>query len=481
MRSETQAYPDYAATTEYIEEYGMTDELLNKIIKRHRRNAKYNKQLHDKYNAFKEGVEIAKRVPRYDNDPHAINNKLNHDFFGDGVDFVTGYLTGVPIAYGYADTEESKQETGGERGIDQAIKAITDFATRTNLYDVDLGTVKNILICGYTGRLLYIDTDGNERALNLPGYEVIVLSKISLMEPQYAIRYYPYVDVNGLKRWKAEFYDNKTVTYYEGTYGALKATGVVKPHMFDLCPLLAIPGNDEALGYFEKVMSLIDDYDKTASDYSNDLETFASAHMVFENIPADDETLEKATHSPVIEIHSTGTQPGNVYYLTKQIDSAAVTAHLDRLERNIYRFTHTPNLSDENMGDSSGQALKHRLLGLETKCGIIQAKLETAIFYMWRVLATAWDKKKIHVEPVQCTCAFKRNFPLDLINDVQGFQALLAANYPLKEAIEIALPWVDDADYIVSRMLEDADGIPDLDDIEDEDEALLNGGTAEDA
>lgn len=462
MRAINQIYPDYTAEIAEIEKNGISDALLNQIIHKHRRNAAYNKRLHDRYCCYKEGVPIASRRPRYD-DGDVINNRLHNDFFSESIDFVVGYMCGVPIAYSYADTTEAEEETGGKQAVEAATKAITDFIVRSNLHDVDMETTKNLLISGYAGRLFYVDEDGNERAMVVPSYECIILSKVSVSEPQYGIRYYPYWDIHGVKRWKAEFYDAVYRYCYDGTWGALKQDGEPQPHMFALCPLVGIAANAQMLGHCEKVLALIDDYDKCMSDVSNDLEAFANAHMVFENVTLTEQQKKEAQHSAVINFPPSGTQPGKVSYLTKQMDISAVSNHLDRLEKNIYRFTHTPNLDDSNMGDSSGQALKHRLLGLETKCGMIQAKMESAIFYMWRVLASAWEKKKIRVEPLQCVCTFKRNFPLNIINDAGALQALLNTGFPLKEAIAAALPWVDDPDYIVQLMENERNSIPALD------------------
>mgnify|MGYP003297450277 CR=1 FL=1 len=63
--------------------------------------------------------------------------------------------------------------------------------------------------------------------------------------------------------------------------------------MFDYCPLQGIANNKELLGDAEKVMSLIDDYDKVLSDNSNEVEAFAHAYLIFEGLRIDDKTIEE--------------------------------------------------------------------------------------------------------------------------------------------------------------------------------------------
>lgn len=147
------------------------------------------------------------------------------------------------------------------------------------MYGVDMENTKLAAIYGYSGRLFYIDTDGNERVMPIHGYETIILSDTSISEPEYAIRYYKTTDINNAEIWIVEFYDNHDIYTYRGTLLSLTLVSV-KPHMFDYCPLQGIANNKECLGDAEKVLTLIDDYDKIVSDNSNELEAFVHAYMI---------------------------------------------------------------------------------------------------------------------------------------------------------------------------------------------------------
>lgn len=466
-RNLSELYPDFDEFITEIRQNGISVELLQKIITKHIPNSDYNRNLYQRYEGINESVPIFGRQPRYEEEK-PINNKIYNDFFGEIVDFKTGYFAGRPIAYGYSDGNEAKDETGGEKAVDEATKTITDFVTRNNMYGVDMETTKLASIYGYAGRLFYIDTDGNERVMPVHGYETIVLSNTDISEPEYAIRYYYTTDIYGARTYNVNFYDNKNIYSYTGTSLNDLQQNDVKPHLFDYCPLQGIANNKEKVGDAEKVLSLIDDYDKVLSDNSNEVEAFVHAYLIFEGMKIDDDTIQKGQKTGSFVFPTVGTQQGKAYFLTKNINDAFTEHHLQRLEDNIYRFSRTPNLTDETFGAASGVSLKFKLHGLETKCGMFQAQNMNAAQYMWKVLASSWAKKSIKVDPLYVTMEFKRNFPLDIQNEAQTVQALISAGIPKRVAYS-QLSFVDDPDYIMEMIEEEKQSMPSLlDDTADE-------------
>lgn len=475
-RTRDQKYPDYTAEIEAIEKDGITDDLLRRIIQKHHYNAECNKELIERYEALEGGVPIFDRIPRFNDGEEAINHKINNDFFSEIVDFKTGYFAGNPIAYSYSDTKESVDDTAdmgdseseAQAARDAASKAITDFVTRSNMFDIDMECTKFASICGYAGRLFYIDPDGEERVMVVPPNECIILSKTrDITQPIFGIRYYIVKDIHDNKIVKAEFYDNANIYYAEG--GSVSNLKIIRmeANLFDCCPLQGIPNNREMQGDAEKVLALIDAYDRAISDANNESDAFANAYMVFENININDEEMHKMQVSGAFQF-GTGQNGGRVYFLTKEINDGFIEHHLDRLEENIYRFSKTPNLSDESFGTASGISLKFKLTGLETKCGMFEAKMISAGTYMFTLLAKVWAKKQIKIDPLQCVMSFKRNFPLDLLSEAQAVQALTAAGLPKRVAFDIALSCVDDVDWVMEVIEKEKDNIPDLDDVNDD-------------
>lgn len=459
-RNRAQLYPDYTAELSELNKNGFTLDLLYKIIQKHKANSLYNRGLYDRYMTIDGAVPIMRRKPRFD-EAHPINNRIVNDFFSEIIDFKTGYFAGKPIAYGYNKGEEAEQSSGGAYGIDIATKIVTDFTTRNNMYGVDMEITKMASTYGYAGRLFYIDPDGNERVMPVHGYETIILSSTDITEPEYAVRYFYTLDVVGRKVWTVEFYDAENVTTYTGYLSQLEEVDS-KPHMFDYCPLQGIPNNKELLGDAEKVMSIIDDYDKVVSDNSNEVEAFVHAYMIFENMNMDEESIRKGQQNGSFDFKTVGTKEGKVYFLTKNINDTFTEHHLERLEDNIYRFSKTPNLGDDSFGSASGVSLKFKLHGLESKCGMYQSQMMDAAQYMWKVLCSAWVKRGNKIDPLQITMDFKRNFPLDTLTEAQTVQTLIAAGIP-KEVAYSQLSFVEDVDYIMELIESEQNDIPALD------------------
>lgn len=460
-RTKMELLPEFSAELEEIRKSGITKDILLKIITKHQANSAYNRKLYERYMILKESIPIFGRQPRYEDEENPINNKLNNDFFGEIVDFKTGYFAGKPIAYSYSKSLEAEEETGGENAVDIAAKTVTDFTTRNNMYGVDMEITKFASIYGYAGRFFYIDTDGNERVMPIHGYETIILSDTSISEPEFAVRYYETRDINGGTVWTVNFYDSKNIHIWQGS-SLFDLTEIeVKPHLFDYCPLQGILNNREALGDAEKVLALIDDYDKVLSDNSNEIEAFVHSYLIFEGLRIDDDTIKKGQKSGSFVFPAGGTQQGRAYFLTKEINDAFTEHHLMRLEDNIYRFSKTPNLNDESFGQATGVAMKFKLNGLEAKCGMYQAQMMNAAQYMWKLLSSAWSKKGITVDPLQITMDFKRNFPQDLVNEAQVVQALISAGLPKAVAYSL-LSFVDDVDYIMQLIEAEKDEVASL-------------------
>ena len=263
----------------------------------------------------------------------------------------------------------------------------------------------------------------------------------------------------------------------------------VKPHLFDYCPLQGVANNRECIGDAEKVLSLIDDYDKVVSDNSNEVEAFVHA-LLLVNLNTDDETITKAQKSGSLIIPPVGmNQSGDpVKWLTKNINDAFTEHHLQRLEDNIYRFSKTPNLNDQTFGTASGISLKFKLHGLETKCSAFEASVMNSAQHMWKVLCSSWNKKGTNADPLQFTMEFHRNFPLDKLSEAQTAQAFIAAGLP-KEWVYSQISGVDDVDYIKelikSEQEDTMEMYPNLqkanetDDNKDEKKGVMNNGLQE--
>lgn len=452
-----ECYPDFSAELEAIRENGITPGLLSQIIRKHRGNSCYNHKLLMRYKVCYEGVPIFGRTPRFDHNDSLLNNQLNNDFFSEIIDIKTGYFAGKPIAYSYSTTKESEIVTGSEDKVDAVSKTLTDFVVHTNMYDVDMQCVKYAAICGYGARLFYIDKSGKENVMSvLPDQAAILFENNDISNPEYGVRYYKTKDLNNRTVCKAEFYDESFIYIFSGgSFNSMIQQGEPIPHMFDRCPLQGIPNNDDMIGDAEKVLSLIDAYDRYMSDSSNEIENFANAYMVFENINITPEEIAESQKSGSIQFFS-GSGGGKVYYLTKDFNGEWQEKYAKRLETNIRYESGTPNMADETYSTASGVSLKYKLIPLETKCGMLQAKMQAAGMYMFELLTGSWKRRlNLNAVPEQCVMEFKRNFPLDALSEAQAAQAMIASGLPKQLVYGNAYSFVDDVSYVMQLIAEE--------------------------
>lgn len=432
----------------------VTSQIIKDLISDHAPRAAKMKALYKRYKADQDGVPIFQRSFE---DPNKINNKLNNDFFSDIVDTKVGYFAGEPIAYNLDKTSYSGENGELNETDYRAHSSIIDrFRTVNNIDDLDAETAKMAAICGTAARLCYIDSEGMERICNIPPWEAIFIGDRSTGEVQYALRYYP-ITINGESTTRVEWYDRKMVYFYvqQGDEFIPDDTEQPKEHIFDFVPLIEFPNNEERLGDAEKVLSLIDGYDRTLSDVNSEIEQFRLSYMVFYGVEITPEVIEAAKRTGAFGLPN---YDGNerAEFLTKQMNDTIIENHLNRLEENIMRFSKSVNFSDENFaGQASGVALKFKMLGLESKCIVAERKMTAALRQMFKVICSAWAKKGITIDYTNIWFQFKRNFPLDILSEAQS-TAMLRGHVSEQTRLSL-LSFVDDPEYELELMRKEAE------------------------
>lgn len=437
----------------------VTSQIIKDLIEEHKPVREKVLALYKRYKA--DEVPIFNR--KFD-DPNKINNKLNNSFDSEIVDTKVGYFIGHPISY-QLDKEQEAYE--------KAKETLTDFNLRNNIDDLDSETVKMATICGYSARLLYIDRDGKECVMNLHPWEVILVYDRSINEPQYALRYYDITIKEGREektRTRVEWYDDQFVTFYiqddTGEY-VLDSTEPKNPlpHQFDLIPVIVFPNNEEMQGDAEKVLNLIDAYDRAMSDENSELEQFRLAYMAFYGVEVTEEILAKARQTGAFGLPDAEGEGAKVEFITKQLNDTVIENHLNRLDANIMRFGKNVNMTDESFaGNLSGVAIRYKLTPLENKCITMERKMTAALRQQFRVLATAWAKKGIPFDYTNIYFDFKRNLPVNVTDEAESTSRLKGL---VSERTRLSLlSFVDDVDWELEEMKKDMEGRVDLDTFE---------------
>ncbi|WEY89762.1 phage portal protein [Bacillus subtilis] len=436
-----------------IQQNGINGNIIKLMIEEHRPTRDKMIKLYARYKADPSGVPILTRklidyegigneaVKRIDD---KVNNKLNNSFDSEIIDTKTGYMFGHPITY---ETE------------DEALKKmVSTFNTRNNIEDSDSELGKTASICGYGARLLYVDEEGNERLRNVDPWEAIILASDDITEPTFGLRYYQVFEWSGetkVTSYRADFYDATYIYSFKSADKELYQLIERKPHMFDGCPLFGVPNNKELKGDTEKVISLIDAYDRTLSDASNEIEQFRLAYLIVKGASLDEEDMENLKKSGVFEVFD---ENGDVKFLTKEINDTMIENHLNRLEENILRFAKTVNFSDGSFGGTiTGVAMRYKLMALEHKAITMERKMTAAFRYQYKILCSAWDKKILADKNgyLKLWFQFKRNLPVNILEEAQASAQLKGQ---VSEETRLALlSFVDDVRFELERMAAERD------------------------
>ncbi|PEG02261.1 phage portal protein [Bacillus cereus] len=389
-----------------------TPKLLKKIIDEFEPLKKRMINRYERYKASEMGVPIFTREFKGDGNKDKVNNKLNNDFFSEIIDTKIGYMFGLPISYSLDHEDE------------EVLKRIQDFLKGNHTEDADAETGKFASICGYGARLLYHDKDGEEKVMNIKPYEAIFLTNTSIAEPKYAIRCYPVKVIDGddfKDGYKLEFYNGTQIIEYTGEdLDKLKETNRIT-NLYKGVPLIGFPNNEELQGDVDKAIALIEGYDRALSDVNSEIEQFRLAYMIFKGVDIDDDTIEKLKQTGALDVG----ENGEASFLTKDLNDNILEHHLDRLEKNICRFTKHVNLSDESFGGNlTGVAIRYKLLALETKSGTLEMKFTKSLRQQFKLLFDAWNLRsnKAELDYLCMTFQFTRNLPANLSDeaDVQS-------------------------------------------------------------
>lgn len=292
-------------------------------------------------------------LTREDKKDTAPDNRLVNAFPKYITDMHVGYFVGQPILYSANDLKSEED--------DALLEKLMEIYKYNDEQEENLELAKMCSIMGKAYELMWVDDDANVRFNYIDPTEMFVIYDMSIEKKiLYAVRFYEYEDA-GIKTRYVEVYDKKTVRYYEGV-GGLKLAKET-PHYYGDVPVILYENNKEQQGDFEPAMTLIDSYDLSASNTLNDMEQFTDAYLVLVNmLGTDDEDVKKLRDDRVLLIDDNG----DAKWLIKDVNDAWVENYKNRTQRDIHKFSYTPDMTDENFGSNlSGVSLSYKLLAME--------------------------------------------------------------------------------------------------------------------
>jgi SPP1 family phage portal protein len=227
----------------------------------------------------------------------------------------------------------------------------------------------------------------------------------------YAIRYYKCTDIlTDTDYYMVEVYSRTEVITYKSNENISNLTEQSRvPHYYGLVPVSVFYNNEEEIGDFEPVISLIDAYDQMESDSLNDFEYFVDAYLALTGLQADSDDIAAMKENRVILLD----EDSDAKWLIKDTNDSNIENVKNRIDMDIHKFSKVPNLSDESFsGNASGVAIKYKTMPMENIVSIKERKfkkgLQRRIELLFNILSlkggSNYDWRAINI-------TFTRNLP----------------------------------------------------------------------
>ncbi|MGP1568550.1 MAG: phage portal protein [Peptoanaerobacter stomatis] len=393
--------------------YKTEDELSDKLILDF--ISDYEKDTKTKYKKMQDYYESKNAIlSRTMIDGNDVNNKIANNYAGYITDMATGYFIGRPVTYTSTD--------------DELIDKIQDIYNYNDEQDENNEIAKQISIKGRSFEILYLDeTDTDEQAMPRLRFNKVQAENMMAIydynispEMIYAIRWY---DIKRDKKSirKIEVYSKDKISFFEQK-GKKLSLLEEKEHYFNIVPVVEFINNEELQGDFEKVLSLIDAYDKAESDSINNLEYFANCYMYLVGMKDTDiNDIKEMKQLRVLLLD----EKGEAGFLTKEENSAETENISNRLKDDIHKFAMVPDLSDEHFSNnSSGIAMLYKLLGLEQLAVKKERKFKKALQRRLEIICNYLNFKGANYNYKDIQMKFMRNIPVNDKENVEIVQML---------------------------------------------------------
>ncbi len=416
---------------------------LNALLRKHADNRRRYERLQRYYNG---NTDINERMYQDISKP---NNHLVNSYSSYIVDIILGYFAGNPISY------SSEEEELMER-VQQVLDLNEEVVVNTSI-------CKQVGIKGRAFEVLFLDENGDIRFAKLNAEECFIVYNDDIIpKKEYAVRMYKrdgdnYIDV----------YTKDEIMTYRRSTNEIKLIETV-PHFFGDVPVVEYINNEEGIGDFERVISLIDSYDAQRSNTQNDFDYFTDCYLKMTgNLSIDEETIQDMKQNRLLLMP----ENSEADFLIKNINDTALENHLNRLKQDIHKFSFTPDLTDDKFGQSiSGIALQFKLFGLSQiaiqKENYMRKGLYERLELIIRVLQIKgmreYDKDDVSI-------MFKRNMPINELELIES--AVMLKGIVSDETAISRLPFVEDVAEEIEKIKEQQEyRLSDFDKEDDEDE-----------
>lgn len=351
------------------------------------------------------------------------NNKLVHNYPSYIVDVYQGYFIGNPVVYS---------------GDEKTLEAMQDIFNYNDEQDENSEIARQAGIFGRGGEVLYIDEAGQVRFRYCDPLSLKIIYDDSI-DPKIvgAIRKYSITDDAGEVTDYAEVYDDMEVVTY-------KIDGMAEvdraPTFFMDVPVVDYMNNSDVKGDFEDVISLIDAYNLSRSNKTNDLEYFTDAYLYLIGLMGTtaEEIADMKNNRTLLFNELTGGQlPAG--FLVKPSNVEEAKEQIRQLNEDIHKFSKAVDLSDENFANGqSGIAMAYKLFIMKQVIANKERKFKKGLQRRLELICNYLNFRGASYNYLDISIKFERNEPVNEAAKIAG--ALQLNGFVSKETALSYLP-----------------------------------------
>lgn len=318
-------------------------------------------------------------------------------------DTMNGFFIGIPIKVNCDDVK------------------VADYVEFLDQYnDQDDNNAELSKMCSIYGKayeMYYVDETGNIGITYLSPEEAFMIYDDSILDrPRYFCRIYKDAD----NTVYLSISDNTKIQYASLEGGLHWLPEEEKIHGFDGVPATEFRENEEEIGIYEPVLTMINEYNEAVSEKANDVAYFADAYLKVLGALVDGETIKQIRDNRIINFPGVFENGQLVVDFLQKPDGDTSQEHLlDRLEKLIFQISMVANISDENFGSSSGIALKYKLQAMSNLALTKQRKFTSGMNRRYKLIFSNPISNMSPNDWVKLQYTFTQNMPANLLEESQ--------------------------------------------------------------
>lgn len=405
--------------------------VINNAINKHTRDCNRLKQLEQYYygNSFKPTYFV-----KNENDSSIYNGEIPYINHAKSiVDMVSNYVFGNPISYENIN------------GLEEHFTLIDEDSHNEDLA-IDLG------IYGRAYELIYIDDEDYEEDESMPYlatldplHTFVVYDNTIKQKPLFAVNYIDNCDVEEkVIDYSIWVYTEDTIYEYKtNNLGSSMQLISTEEHYFGGVPIIEYENNKSLQSDFEPIVGLIDAYNDLQFNRVVDKQSFLDKLLVLVNSSlGDDESevsdsIKKIKKTGVLELSSYDGASADAKFINQTFTETDVEILKKAINDDIHKISKCPDMLDENfVGNSSGIAMKYKLLGLEQLGNMKERYFKKGLRTRFRLINNIMTLKSKGLVLADISIRMKRNLPVDKLEQLQilqGTDGILSLRTRLKQ------------------------------------------------